>query len=58
MDTNERMPGFRDYGQHDGWRETDDPAAGWRWVVAFIDRELEFLLLFEQELVELGILAR
>ena len=52
------MPGFRDYGQHDGWRETDDPAAGWRWVVAFIDRELEFLLLFEQELVELGILAR
>ena len=52
------MPCFGDLARHDGWTETDDTAAGWRWVAAFLDRELELLLLFEQELVELGLLAR
>ena len=52
------MTGSDDLQRHDGWRGTGDVAAGWRWVTAFIDRELEFLLLFERELIELGYLAR
>ena len=52
------MTGSEDLLRRDGWRETGDPAAGWRWVTTFIDRELEFLLLFERELIELGFLAR
>jgi hypothetical protein len=44
---------------HDGWLDPYDD--GWRaavsWVEEFLERELEFMLAFEQELIELGLLG-